>query len=212
MKLNRRSFIGSSVVAAGALFVPRSFATPLSGEAKATLPASPASTNPPHIIGEALSALDRHAAHLPNRDRLGIADFSASSGEFRFHVVDVAAGRVEQSLLVSHGKGSDPGNSGYARHFSNRPGSHASSLGSFATGDIYYGKHGRSRRLHGLDDENSLAFERAIVIHGASYVDRTMARQRGRIGRSFGCFAFEKRKIDEVLEVLGPGRLLYAAS
>ena len=43
------------------------------------------------------------------------------------------------------------------------------------TGDAYVGRHGRSRRLHGLEPQNNLAFARAIVIHGADYVDMRMA-------------------------------------
>ena len=76
---------------------------------------------------------------------------------------------------VAHGRGSDPANSGWAEHFSNRPGSNASSQGSFLTGDTYVGKHGRSRRLHGLDPQNNLAASRGIVIHSASYVDPGLA-------------------------------------
>ncbi len=78
------------------------------------------------------------------------------------------------------------------------------------TSETYYGKHGKSRRLIGLDEQNSLALDRAIVIHGADYVDRAMARQQGRVGRSLGCFAFERCEIEEVLDRLGPGRLLYS--
>ncbi len=178
----------------------------------APLSAESGGTNSPAVIDWALAALDRHSARITNRDRIGIADFSAPSGDFRFHIVDVASGTITHSLLVAHGKGSDPTNSGMAKRFSNLPGSNASSLGSFMTGDEYFGKHGRSRRLHGLDDQNSLAYERAIVIHGARYVDSAMAKRQGRVGRSFGCFAFEQDKIDQVLDLLGPGQLLFASS
>ena len=74
----------------------------------------------------------------------------------------------------------------------------------------YYGKHGRSRRLIGLEDANSAALERGIVIHAASYVSEDMAATQGRIGRSQGCFAFSNSDINGVLERLGEGRLLYA--
>ena len=70
---------------------------------------------------------------------------------------------------------------------------------------------GLSRRLHGLESDNSNAFDRAIVIHGADYVDADMAISAGRVGRSLGCFAFEQGEIAAVLDLLGPGRLLYAA-
>ena len=47
----------------------------------------------------------------------------------------------------------------------------ASSQGAYCTADCYYGKHGYSQRLIGLDASNNAALERAIVIHAASYVD-----------------------------------------
>lgn len=214
MTLNRRAFIGGSLLATGALFTPRGMAAPASQLPSTTpvagvMPAQEPSHSPA-MLEKALAALDRHSDQVVHRDRLGIADFSAPSGEYRFHLVNVEQGAIERSLLVSHGRGSDPRNSGFAKRFSNLPGSHASSLGSYLTGEAYVGKHGRSRRLHGLEDRNDLAFDRAIVMHGAGYVDRGMARTQGRVGRSLGCFAFERREIDHVLDWLGRGRLLFA--
>ncbi len=145
-----------------------------------------------------------------HRDRIGVADYSQGSGDARFHLVNVDERRIEASFLVSHGRGSDPKNSGFVERFSNLPGSNASSSGSFLTDATYYGKHGRSRRLLGLEPENNLAWERAIVIHGAAYVDRSVAELEGRVGRSLGCFAFEEAKIDEILKRLGRGRLLFS--
>ena len=78
------------------------------------------------------------------------------------------------------------------------------------TGETYWGKHGLSRRLHGLDPENSLAAERGIVVHAASYVDAAMALGQGRIGRSQGCFAVSTSDIGLLLSQLGSGRLLFA--
>jgi len=157
-----------------------------------------------------MAALDKHNPKIVKRDIIGIVDFRAASGQKRMQLVDLGNGRVVDNFLVSHGKGSDPGHTGWVKTFSNRPGSNASSRGSYLTGEAYYGKHGRSLRLHGLDPENDLAYPRAIVIHGANYVDAAMARSRGRIGRSLGCFAFEQGEIGTVLERLGPGRLLFA--
>jgi hypothetical protein len=125
-------------------------------------------------------------------------------------LVDVLNGTVVGNHLVAHGSGSDPANSGWAERFSNRPGSNASSQGCFVTGDTYYGKHGRSRKLHGLDPDNDLALSRGIVIHAASYVGEGIAQSQGRIGRSQGCFAVSRDDIDQVLARLGPGRLLLA--
>jgi hypothetical protein len=164
------------------------------------------------LLPAALAALDRHGASIAVRDRIGIVDFSQPSREARFHIVDLAGGTASAPLLVAHGKGSDPANCGMAQHFSNLMDSEASSRGSFITGELYYGKHGRSRRLIGLEPENDRALERGIVIHAASYVDASLVAVQGRIGRSQGCFAVNPRVIAQVLEQLGPGRLLFATS
>lgn len=210
--LDRRHFLGASFAFAGLLASPSRLTVPRESSLPAGIPdVAPPISGPP-ILRQALAALDRHADRIIHRDRLGVVDFSVHSGEPRFHIVDIGERKVLHSLLVAHGRGSDPANSGYATRFSNRPGSNASSSGSYVTGDAYVGKHGRSRRLHGLEEGNDLAFERAIVIHGASYVDRSMAEVQGRVGRSLGCFAFEQSEIGTVLELLGAGRLLYAAA
>lgn len=207
--ISRRRFIaGASSIAAG-FAVPSSIISP-PPIALPPAPATAARADLPEPVAQALTALDRHGTRISHRDRIAVADYALNSGEQRFHVVGVESGQIEASYLVSHGRGSDPANSGFVERFSNRPGSNASSAGSFVTGDVYYGKHGPSRRLHGLDPENDLAFERAIVIHGADYVDHSMAVSQGRVGRSLGCFAFEISKIGEVLEHLGPGRLLFS--
>ena len=165
---------------------------------------------PPLMVQRAVAALDAHGRNIRNRDLVGVVDFAQASREARFHLIDIEAGKVISSHLVAHGSGSDPANSGWVQRFSNEMGSNASSPGAFLTGAAYYGKHGRSRRLIGLEDANSAALERGIVIHAASYVDPDMARTQGRIGRSQGCFAFSSGDIGGVLDRLGEGRLLFA--
>lgn len=198
MNLSRRHFLGAVAAGTAGLISPRAFAAVRSGPRPALLP-------------RAMAALQVHGNSIVQRDVIGIVDFAALSRTPRFDLVDVGNGRVLTTLLVSHGRGSDPGNRGWVEKFSNVPGSNASSSGSFLTGDTYHGKHGRSRKLHGLDAQNSLALERGIVIHAASYVDREMAQSQGRIGRSQGCFALADEDIALVLARLGKGRLLFAA-
>jgi len=204
MNFSRRHFLGASFAASAGIIA----SSALPGTALAAVPKL---ADRPELLPRAMAALDAHGGRIAHRDMIAIADFSAASKEMRFHFVDVAAGRIKASYLVAHGKGSDPINSGFVQRFSNRPGSNASCEGSFLTGETYYGKHGRSRQLHGLDAENNKAFERAIVIHGADYVDKGLARSQGRIGRSLGCFAVERSEIAEVLSRLGSGHLLFAA-
>lgn len=197
MVFTRRRILGGLAAGSAISISPRVFA-----EVKA-------SAQPP-MLGEARAALQVHGARLPNRNVMAIADFSENSGVPRFHLVDAVGGRLLASWLVSHGRGSDPANTGMVQQFSNRPGSNASSRGSYVISDTYSGKHGRSRRLIGLDAENNLALQRGIVIHSASYVNRSMANNHGRVGRSEGCFAVSRDVIGEVLTRLGPGTLLYA--
>lgn len=197
MQFDRRMFLGAAAGALSITAAPRAFA-------------AVKSSVPPGLLARALAALDRHGAHVPHHDLIGLADFSLASAAPRFHLVDVANGRVAASWLVAHGRGSDPVHTGWLQRFSNQPGSNASSRGSYVTGATYVGKHGRSRQLVGLDPDNSEAFSRAIVIHGADYVSPALVTMQGRIGRSQGCFAFSRTEIETVLARLGQGRLLYA--
>ena len=48
------------------------------------------------------------------------------------------------------------------------------------------------------------------MIHGAWYANDDMIDKWGKLGRSEGCFAFAEAQLSEVVELLGPGRLLFA--
>lgn len=199
--LSRRSLLG----AAGALVVAPLAASMAAVPARAAQP----SALKPQLLKRAMAALDRHGARIASRETIAIADYAAASAVPRFHLVDVASGRVT-SLLVSHGRGSDPDHCGWVERFSNAPGSLASSSGAYAAGALYVGKHGRSRRLIGLDPDNSNAEARAIVVHAAWYVSPSMVREHGKLGRSEGCFAVSEADLEQVLARLAPGTLLYA--
>ena len=164
----------------------------------------------PRLMQQAMAAFARHRSRLAHIDRIGIVDFSRPSSSARFFIIDVEKG-ASQSHLVAHGRGSDPAHTGWASRFSNEAGSYASSLGAFVTGAEYSGHHGRSMHLAGLDAENCNAESRAIVVHAAWYVTPEIALQTGMLGRSEGCFAVSTRSLHEVIDCLGPGRLLYAA-
>ena len=210
MHFNRRRFIGAAIAASatagasGALFA-RSTPAP-----QPLVPATPKLAEKPPLLQEALAALDRHGPRIGRRDRIGLVDFSLHSAELRFHLVDVESGGIAESWLVAHGRGSDPAHSGYLQSFSNRHGSNATSRGAYCMANPYYGKYGRSQRLLGLDPENDAALDRAIVLHGANYVDESLIDAQGRIGRSFGCFSVKKEEVGRVMGLLGEGRLLYA--
>ena len=163
----------------------------------------------PTLLQRALAARDRHARRLKVRDTIAIADFDAASNKRRFHIVDVANGRAT-SFLVAHGRGSDPSHTGWLERFSNQEGSLASSSGAYLAADIYEGKHGRSRRLIGLDPSNSNALNRSIVIHAAWYVSPDNIREHGKLGRSEGCFAVSEDALNQVLARLRSGTMIYA--
>jgi hypothetical protein len=161
------------------------------------------------IAGAALAAAPSRAASVRVADVIAIADYARPSRDRRFHLLDMASGATT-SMLVAHGRGSDPSHSGWLQRFSNDDGSYASSSGAFVTGAAYVGKHGQSLRLDGLDSSNNNALERAIVIHTAPYVTEAMARDTGKIGRSQGCFTLTAADLQQVLSRMGQGRFLYS--
>jgi hypothetical protein len=161
------------------------------------------------LVARARAAFDRHRSALDRIDMVGIVDFAKASAEPRFFLLDTNSGRVSRHL-VAHGRGSDPDHTGFLQRFSNQPGSEASSNGAYVTGDFYPGHYGRAMRVRGLDDSNSNAEARAIVIHSAWYAEPNVLASTGRLGRSEGCFALSSASLQEVLERLGPGRFLYA--
>jgi hypothetical protein len=161
------------------------------------------------ILAAAKAGLARAGGRIARRDVVGVADFSQPSRTPRFHLVDLAGGKVE-SVLVAHGRGSDPDRSGWLHRFSNAPGSAATSEGCYLTGDYYAGQHGHSMRLHGLEPSNDNAYARAVVVHAAWYVSPEIARGGGVLGRSEGCFALSQLNLGQVLARLGPGHLIVA--
>ena len=163
----------------------------------------------PRLLARAMAALGKHRAQVRNADLIAIADYSRASKDQRFHLIDLQSG-ASASMLVAHGRGSDPAHSGWLTRFSNDDGSFASCSGGFVTGNEYVGKHGRSMRLDGLDASNCNAEPRAIVVHTAPYVTEAMARDVGKIGRSQGCFTLTESGLQQVIARMGAGRFLYS--
>lgn len=139
---------------------------------------------------------------------LTIIDYSLPSAEPRLWVLDLKTGRALYQEIVAHGRGSG-GN--LATTFSNAADSHQTSLGLFMTEDTYVGQNGYSMRLNGLEPGiNDHARDRAIVMHGAPYVDPTLAAVQGRIGRSWGCPALRPAVAKELIDRIKGGNLLFA--
>ena len=164
----------------------------------------------PKVLALALraSSCAQHLGMIPESDTLTVIDYSRPSTEPRLYVLDVERGVLLNREWVAHGKGSG-GN--LTRRFSNEPGSRSSSLGLFVTRDAYVGLHGPSLRLDGLEPGiNDRAYERAIVLHGASYVSWSFISEHGRLGRSWGCPALASEVAERVIERIRGGTPLFA--
>lgn len=140
------------------------------------------------------------AKGLITKNILTLIDFSLSSNSKRLWVIDLDSNVVLFNTLVAHGR-----NTGqeFASSFSNVSESFKSSLGFYATGEIYTGKHGASLKLDGLEKGiNSNARERAVVIHGADYVSDSFIRNNKRLGRSLGCPAIPVELTDKIIKTI----------
>lgn len=138
---------------------------------------------------------------------LTVVDFTMPSQKKRMWVVDLKTKKVLYNTLVSHGR--NTGNV-TADKFSNQPNSYMSSLGFYLTDATYYGKHGLSLRLSGMDkDFNSNAMARAIVVHGADYATEAFIKQHGRLGRSLGCPALPREVSKDVIETIKDKTVMY---
>ncbi len=137
---------------------------------------------------------------------LAICDFSQSSKKKRLYIIDTKNYRVLMNTYVAHGK-----NSGLdmAERFSNVPESLQSSLGFYVTKGTYFGKHGLSLKLSGVERGfNDKAEARDVVIHGAEYIGANRLSSPY-MGRSFGCPAVPQEQSDKVINILKNGTCLF---
>lgn len=150
----------------------------------------------------------RQAGKLADdKQLLTVVDFDLPSTEKRLWVLDLAKKDILFHTLVAHGHNSGENE---ATNFSNTDQSNMSSLGFYATGSEYTGKHGRSLKLQGLDEGfNTNAESRAVVMHGADYVSEDFIKQNGRLGRSLGCPALPMDLKDEIIETVNGGTCLF---
>jgi len=164
----------------------------------------------PNVLSLALTATETAAERglVKRRDVLTVIDYSLPSSQPRLFVFNLKSRRLLFRELVAHGR-----NSGgdQAEYFSNDPGSLATSLGLFVTADPYVGGNGYSLRLKGLEEGiNDMAMDRAIVLHGASYVSRAAIHALGRLGRSWGCPAVRREVAHRIIDTLRGGSAIFA--
>lgn len=142
-----------------------------------------------------------------SKDILTLIDFTQSSNTKRLWVIDLNTNEILFHSLVAHGR--NTGNE-FAKKFSNVGESYMSSLGFYATGEIYTGKHGLSLRLDGLQQKlNGNARNRAIVMHGADYVSENFIKQHSRLGRSLGCPALPRELTPDIIKLIAGKSLLF---
>lgn len=156
-------------------------------------------------LASAASAVERGDA---DPGTLTVIDFSRPSTSKRLWVYDLRSRALLFEEHVAHGR-----NSGHdvPTMFSNVPESNKSSLGLFRAAEGYIGKHGYSLRLDGLEPGvNDRARERAIVIHGAEYVNEETALAQGRLGRSLGCPAVRPAIARRLIDAVREGGLIFA--
>jgi len=145
--------------------------------------------------------------YISRTDVISICDFSQSSRRKRLYVIDIEQKKVLINTYVAHGRKSG---SEYASTFSNNPESHKSSLGFYITDKTYYGEHGLSLKIHGLEKGiNDKANKRNIVIHGSEYVGPDFIKFNKFTGRSFGCPAVPASEADDVIQTIKEGSCLF---
>jgi len=164
----------------------------------------------PHVFA---AAIDAAAAAVERRQviapaTLTIIDYTRPSTEKRMWVYDLRTHALLFDEWVAHGRGSGRN---MATSFSNAADSNMSSLGLFKTAEVYEGHNGYSLRLDGLDaGVNDRARSRAIVIHGAAYVNPAAAKSQGYLGRSLGCPAVRPEVAHDLIDAVKGSGLLFA--
>lgn len=152
--------------------------------------------------------------NLKNADKLNndkeiltVCDFTQSSNNDRMWIIDLKKRKVLYNTYVAHGAATGEE---FATKFSNNFESHQSSIGFYVTGETYNGDHGNSLRLHGMDfGYNHNAFDRAIVMHGAGYVNEKFIKGNERLGRSWGCPAVDNKLAQPIINTVKGGTCLF---
>lgn len=107
-----------------------------------------------------------------------LADLSTHSGKKRFFLYDFVKDTIASAGMVSHGCGFNPWNADWSKthpSFSNRDGSHCTSLGKYRIGERGGSQWGIGIKylLYGLEASNKNALKRTIVLHSWERVPET---------------------------------------
>lgn len=133
-------------------------------------------------LADVKAMIKNHASY--NTKIAFFIDMKIKSGRNRFFVYDLVNDKILEEGLVANGAGSETGIRGELK-FSNEPDSKCTSLGRYTIGKPYKGMFGKAYKLTGLDETNSNAVKRAIVLHSYSAVPNE--EQDYYISNSKGC-------------------------
>jgi hypothetical protein len=164
----------------------------------------------PQVLHLAVSAVSCavNSGDIDTPRTLTVIDYSRPSVEPRLWVFAVATGELLFRELVAHGRNTGEN---MATQFSDTLNSRQSSIGLFVARNPYVGSNGYSLRLDGLEPGfNGRARERAIVMHGAPYVNESLAATQGRIGRSWGCPALREAIARNVIDTIRGGGVIFS--
>jgi hypothetical protein len=143
-----------------------------------------------------------------NASTMAVVDFTQASNHKRLYIVDIQDGTLIGQYYVAHGSGSG---GRYATHFSNGFNSHESSLGVFTVGNTYFGKHGLSRHMIGLEAGiNDNAANRDVELHRADYVSASFIHKYQQAGHTWGCFGISPENADTIINELPTNTVLFA--
>jgi len=120
-----------------------------------------------------------------------LVDMSLHSGVSRFFMWDFSKDTILYGFPVGHGCCDNPWSGDYSKNnpsFSNKDGSHCTSLGKYKVGERGYSEWGVHVKylLHGLEPTNNNALKRQIVFHSWDAVSDVDVYPSG-IPEGWGC-------------------------
>lgn len=143
-----------------------------------------------------------------NKEVFFLLDMRIPSNKYRFFVFDTKKNKITDSGLVAHGSGSETATE--ELQFSNTDGSLMTSLGKYYIGNSYNGTFGKAYKMYGLDNTNSNAFLRNIVLH--AHKRMPYEEQISPIILSWGCPMLNEKfylRIQDILDKSDKNIVMY---
>lgn len=165
---------------------------------------NPASYN---LKNDIQSAIDYVNKKKMDKDLAILIQYKKHSGLKRGYIIDLKKKIAFDSFMVSHGCGDQAWGRDFTKdnpRFSNKEGSHLSSLGKYKIGTRGSSNWGIGVKyyLHGLESSNSNALKRTIVLHGWNLVSDKSTHPNG-TPEGWGCPAVSNKmmqKLDSCLK------------